>query len=351
MDHLFQRLFYSHVWQAHLQRISPYLQHGEGVWWKAIDGGYQFLDSDKDAATHPCGPTLSHYRNTSIQDVWDLSRAVWKSILDSKTTLPTPYIRLFEDDNYVGRHYFPSTNDDCNTSGTNEDVLGLDNDQDTSQVNSSQCLTPDTTQNASQTTPHTSTRTSTHIHPLNLLSKLNTSTTDTDKIQPEESSTDGVPLEDDVASDDEEASPAEMEQDAILCEVAKEIDSDHEMFHDRECHDLQSKAAIQISKVIGHGEILKEYDTLRVNLKKKSSKKGYKPSPSDRKHYNKLLSQVHTEVLSTKHKLKAEIKYYETNYYCKHGMLPSNKEKDYGDLRRKLDYVRKLLSLWHKFDL
>ena len=121
-----------------------------------------------------------------------------------------------QDDNYVGRHYFPSTNDDCNTSGTNEDVLGLDNDQDTSQVNLSQCLTPDTTQNASQTTPHTSTRSSTHIH-LNLLSKLNTSTTDTDKIQPEESSTDEVPLE-----DDEEASPAEMEQDAILCEVAKE---------------------------------------------------------------------------------------------------------------------------------
>ena len=84
-------------------------------------------------------------------------------------------------------------------------------------------LTPDTTQNASQTTPHTSTRSSTHIYPLNLLSKLNTSTTDTDKIQPEESSIDGVQLEDDVASDDEEASPAEMEQDAILLKLQKKL--------------------------------------------------------------------------------------------------------------------------------
>ena len=120
------------------------------------------------------------------------------------------------------------------------------------------------------------------------------------------------------------------------------------MFHDRECHDLQLKAAIQISKVIGHGEILKEYDTLRVNLKKKSSKKGYKPSPSDRKHYNKLLSQVHTKVLSTKHKLRQKSKIMKLTTTVSMGCYLATKIRD---LRRKLDYVRKLLSLWHKFDL
>ena len=85
-------------WQAHLQRISSYLQYGEGVWWKALDDGYQFLDSDVDVPTNACGPTLCHFRDKCIQDVWDLSRAAWKSIVDSKTTLPSPYIRLFKND-------------------------------------------------------------------------------------------------------------------------------------------------------------------------------------------------------------------------------------------------------------
>lgn len=44
-------------WQAHLQRISSYLQYGEGVWWKALYDGYQFLDSDKDMPTNKRGPT------------------------------------------------------------------------------------------------------------------------------------------------------------------------------------------------------------------------------------------------------------------------------------------------------
>ena len=52
--------------KLHLQRISPYLEHGEGAWWKAVDDGYRFLDSDNDPANQSCGPTLMHFRNTSV---------------------------------------------------------------------------------------------------------------------------------------------------------------------------------------------------------------------------------------------------------------------------------------------
>ena len=64
--------------------------------------------------------------------------------------------------------------------------------------------------------------------------------------------------------------------------------------------------------------------------------------------YNKLLSWVHTQVLSTKHK---QIKQFEANYNCKYGMLSTRREIDYVELHNKLDYARKLLSLWHNFDL
>ena len=99
----------------------------------------------------------------------------------------------------------------------------------------------------------------------------------------------------------------------ISCELP---DFENKMF------DFKSKAANQISKAIGQMEVLQEYDTMRAKLKEKSSTKGYKLSSSEKKHYKQLLSQVHTQVLSTKHKLKGEIKQFETNYYCKHGMLP-----------------------------
>lgn len=113
----------------------------------------------------------------------------------------------------------------------------------------------------------------------------------------------------------------------IVCEVTLE----QETSHDKEHHDFQTKATIQISKVIGEVPILKEYDALRANLKKKSTKHRGKPSSSKKKNYYKLLSQLQTQVLSTKHKLKAEIKQFERNYYCKHGMLPNKKEVDYVD--------------------
>ena len=127
--------------------------------------------------------------------------------------------------------------------------------------------------------------------------------------------------------------------------ITYEFDAQDEMVED---NTFQSKAAIQIHKTIGSLDVLQEFDELRTNLKKKSSIKGYRPSSSDKERYKTLLSQVHTQVLSTKYKLKTDIKKFETNYYCKHGVVPNRKE-DYDELHNKLDYVRKVLSLWHKF--
>ena len=47
-------------WQAHLERISPYLEHGEGVWWQAAEGGHTFFDSDGDSEYNSHGPDLMH---------------------------------------------------------------------------------------------------------------------------------------------------------------------------------------------------------------------------------------------------------------------------------------------------
>jgi hypothetical protein len=53
-----------------------------------------------------------HFRTSSIQDIYKLSQEKWLSIIEKKTVLPTPYIRLFKDGMYDGRRYFPSCNDE-----------------------------------------------------------------------------------------------------------------------------------------------------------------------------------------------------------------------------------------------
>ncbi len=89
----------------------------------------------------------------------------------------------------------------------------------------------------------------------------------------------------------------------------------------------QSKAAIQY--------------TTRVELKQKAHSE-VKPSVQEKKNYNVLLAKLQTLVFSTKHKF--DIKELETSHYCTQGTLPNRNDH----LRKKLDYIRKLLN---KFNL
>ena len=50
-----------HSWQAHLERISPFLLEGEGVWWREFNGIYYFMDGDDDPNYHSQGLTLTFY--------------------------------------------------------------------------------------------------------------------------------------------------------------------------------------------------------------------------------------------------------------------------------------------------
>lgn len=75
-------------WQAHLRRISNYLEHGEEVWWKRKEEFYCFLDSDTDPNFQSPGPLLMHFRDTKLPAVENRSYQAWKSILESSTACP-----------------------------------------------------------------------------------------------------------------------------------------------------------------------------------------------------------------------------------------------------------------------
>lgn len=112
----------------------------------------------------------------------------------------------------------------------------------------------------------------------------------------------------------------------------------------------ESKAATQICKAIGNPKILTVFDKLRVELKSKISQK-VKPTHLEKQKYASVLSQVHTKILSKKYELKSTIKKFEIEHFQKHGTLPSRKTKEYDILRKNLDYVKKLVTMWHNFEL
>jgi hypothetical protein len=80
-------------WQAHLQRIGPFLEPGLGIWWRSTDDEcYEFLDEPNFKQQ---GPNLQHYRDTKLEEVYENKAVLWGKILEQGTILPTPYIKLY----------------------------------------------------------------------------------------------------------------------------------------------------------------------------------------------------------------------------------------------------------------
>jgi hypothetical protein len=75
-----------------------------------------------------------HFRDATIQQVHIQSKEKWTQIIEQKTVLPTPYIRLFKQGLYVGRRHFPSCVDEPEAEPQH---VPPENSMDTSVSNSS----------------------------------------------------------------------------------------------------------------------------------------------------------------------------------------------------------------------
>ena len=125
-------------------RISSYLKHGEGIWWKNEPEGVRFLDGADDPNVHPLGPQLDHFRNTTLPDVYRKASQDWDTILHNKITLPSPNIRLYDSDgNFQNTRSYFSLQPSFST-GLSQDIS----------VDSTEYLSPlDTQQTPRQQTP------------------------------------------------------------------------------------------------------------------------------------------------------------------------------------------------------
>ena len=82
------------VWQAHIQKIPDYLKHGPDQWWnERDDGSIEFLDGPSQDEVKPCGPHLSHFRSTTIQDLQQQLNTEWEQIKVTPEILPVMKLR------------------------------------------------------------------------------------------------------------------------------------------------------------------------------------------------------------------------------------------------------------------
>ena len=86
-----------HSWQAHLERISPFLVQ-EQEWWADTLDGYEFKDAETDPDTSVHGPSLMHFTTATLSDVRDRQVRSWKVIADQQVPLPAPSIILYPDE-------------------------------------------------------------------------------------------------------------------------------------------------------------------------------------------------------------------------------------------------------------
>ncbi|KXJ06972.1 hypothetical protein AC249_AIPGENE76 [Exaiptasia diaphana] len=76
-------------WQAHLMQIADFLVPGPGVWWKwEANGSVEFFDSSKEPDSKAKGPTLHHFRSSSIKNELSFLKKSWEKCCHENIELP-----------------------------------------------------------------------------------------------------------------------------------------------------------------------------------------------------------------------------------------------------------------------
>ena len=96
----------SSSWQAHLERIAPFLMMGPGYWWEEIGESVNFHDGDDDENYDK--PQLLHFRSSQISAAADRSKEAWDNILQQKVRIPTTLIKMYDSKGDVISTWNPS---------------------------------------------------------------------------------------------------------------------------------------------------------------------------------------------------------------------------------------------------
>ena len=305
-----------HSWQAHLERISPFLVYGKGVWWHDTDEDYSFLDGATDPEYHLEGPQLLHYRSSTLKDVTYRQRSCWQTILRNSIEIPTETINIYDKEGELSH-----TVHNSHTSTEN-----LPSQPSSTEPSSTFSDTPSHLDN-------TKLMDNPKLILSGELSKL-----DTDQDHSIDRNVEQVSITDPEAHNSPEHETTNPS-----------FDSETQITSLSPIPELQSKLCKAISRVVGttQRDNLLKLDSLHLQLKQLKQRKG-KASSHDKKVYKDLLSSFRTLALGKRVLIQNEITAYEKRFYKENNCLPTTSDNPhFRELMSQKNYANKLLQSWN----
>ena len=287
-------------WQVHLQRISPFLVAGEGVWWSQTPNGFVFHDGDTDPANPNDAFSLMHHRYHSVNDVEHRRDVCWKRIVDEKIVIPAHSIKLYDaSGNKTGRLLYNdhTVTFECASTGPadspsismsiEEEALvqpALDNSL-------SETSTASTSVAGSSCSEHEASE---------------NSTASTSVAGP--------------SSSEHEVSETSRDNNVGIVEDAAYLNVNVEE-HDE---GLKTTVANSIKHVLGCDDNLVKFDDLRFQLKEAKHAGGnHLHMKTSISQYRQLVEKIKAKLKLVKSEKSAQLKELEQKHYQKHGMLPA----------------------------
>ena len=116
---------------------------------------------------------------------------------------------------------------------------------------------------------------------------------------------------------------------------------------------LQTKASKLFHKIIGHSEDLLRFDMLRIKFKNLQQQNKTKPTTKEKNEYETLLVKLQSRILSIKYVTKDELKTLEEQYMARGGLETDHLQSstEYQELYKKLQLIKKVLSIWKTFEI
>ena len=98
-----------YLWQAHLERISDYLVHGPGVWWKYHSDSIEFIDGPDEDDSKSQGPPLHHFRSVNLKEEEVYLEENWDVCIRNNIPLPLCTPRVYDSEGALQIQSFEST--------------------------------------------------------------------------------------------------------------------------------------------------------------------------------------------------------------------------------------------------
>ncbi len=292
-------------WQAHLLRIATFLQPGPGVWWREYDDRYEFLDGPSEEGCRPQGPPLTHFRNHSLEGLWQQKKGVWDQMMTEGVALPTLTLRRYDKHGNRKQEMFSQA--------------------------------PESSPQTNLSPPTCSSHTSDHI------TMANTQCASEDRV--EEWDSPNLPS---VLADTVELDGSSSTNEALSMELPQESNSKRPKLQSDTF--LKTTWAKRVSEVIGTSDKLLQFDELRAKAKaaKKNLPTGTRGMVNMLNKHEHLLTEIQSQLLAKHTELSQQIQQYELQHLQRENMsLPDiNSDPYYTNLVHTRNLAKKLLKAW-----